>query len=377
MRAKKEIVDGKIQMKRSALSKTDKSIELPLNPIWLKQSNLITLMNMDYSVIQLRTLICVVEKIQGIMEEVLLGRHFEQLSLFPELHSRGKLTLMIKYADLGVKPYQYKEVKAMLKELATIAVELDSKDPISGDDCWTIKGLMTPYVRENAYSKFFTIDIDRDIVKMFLEINHGFTKYMKQIAFRSQSKYTIRIYSLISAWKNKGGFSIRLDKFRKWLGLQSKYPSYNDLYRRTIKVAYEELHENADCWFEVSEIYDNPHSKEPYKLNFKVVSSLLVESEKAVFEKGIEAIGNMLRSHIHMPEAKISRIVKMISPDNIQDAMLKLTELISYVKQNIDTIKHPEEYCEKSMSAYLAQEEIDIQIPKSPKKRTLNCRKLY
>ena len=232
MRAKKEIVDGKIQMKRSALSKTDKSIELPLNPIWLKQSNLITLMNMDYSVIQLRTLICVVEKIQGIMEEVLLGRHFEQLSLFPELHARGKLTLMIKYADLGVKPYQYKEVKAMLKELATIAVELDSKDPISGDDCWTIKGLMTPYVRENAYSKFFTIDIDRDIVKMFLEINHGFTKYMKQIAFRSQSKYTIRIYSLISAWKNKGGFSIRLDKFRKWLGLQSKYPSYNDLYRR-------------------------------------------------------------------------------------------------------------------------------------------------
>ena len=145
MRARKEIVDGKIQMKRSTLPKTDKSIELPLNPIWLKQSNLITLMNMDYSVIQLRTLVCVVEKIQGIMEEVLLGRHFEQLSLFPELQRQGKLTLMVKYADLGVKPYQYKEVKAMLKELATIAVELDSKDPISGDDCWTIKGLMTPY----------------------------------------------------------------------------------------------------------------------------------------------------------------------------------------------------------------------------------------
>ena len=53
---------------------------------------------------------------------------------------------------------------------------------------------------------------------------------------------------------------------------------------------------------------------------------MLVESEKAVFEKGIEAIGNMLRSHIHMPEVKISRVVKMVSPDNIQDAMLKLTD---------------------------------------------------
>lgn len=376
MRSKKEIVDGKIQMKRTSLPKTYRNLQLPSNPIWLKQSNLITLMNMDYSVIQLRTLICVVEKIQGIMEEVLLGRRFEQLSLFPELQSQGKLTLMIKYADLGVKPYQYREVKSMLRELATIAVELDSKDPISGDDCWTIKGLMTPYVRENAYSKFFTIDVDRDIVKIFLEINCGFTKYMKQIAFRSQSKYTIRIYSLISAWKMKGGFSIRLDKFRKWLGLQSKYPSYNDLFRRTIKVAYEELHENADCWFEVAEIYEGPFSKEPYKLNFTVVSTLLIESEKAIYEKGIESIGNMLRSHLFMSEQKVSCIVKMISPENIQSAMLKLTELISYVKENGNKIKHPDEYCEKSMTAYLMQEEIDIQIPKSPKKRTLNYRKL-
>ena len=376
MRSKREIIDGKFQMKRTNLPKTDKSVQLPRNPIWLKQSNLITLMNMDYSVIQLRTLICVVEKIQGIMEEVLLGRQFEQLSLFPELQSHGKLTLMIKYADLGVKPYQYRDVKSMLKELATIAVELDSKDPISGDACWTIKGLMTPYVRENAYSKFFTIDVDKDIVKLFLEINCGFTKYMKQIAFRSQSKYTIRIYSLISAWKMKGGFSIRLDKFRKWLGLQSKYPSYNDLFRRTIKVAYEELYENADCWFEVAEVYEGPFSKEPYKLNFTVVSTLLIESEKVIYYKSLESIGNMLRNHLFMSEQKISRIVKMISPENIQSAILKLTELISYVKGNGNKIKHPDEYCEKSMTAFLMQEEIDIQIPKSPKKRTLNCRKL-
>ena len=126
MRARKKLVDGQLQMTRTSLPQSGEPIHLPSNPIWLKQSNLITLMNMDYSVIQLRTLICVVEKIQGIMEEVIRGRHFEQLSLYPELQTQGKLTLMIKYSDLGVKPYQYREVKAMLKELATIAVELDS-----------------------------------------------------------------------------------------------------------------------------------------------------------------------------------------------------------------------------------------------------------
>ena len=153
---------------------------------------------------------------------------------------------------------------------------------------------MTLYVRENSYSKFFTIDVDRDIVKVLLEINCGFTKYMKQIAFRSQSKYTIRIYSLISAWKVKGGFSIRLDKFRKWLGLQNKYPSYNDLYRRTIKVAYKELFENTDCWFEVAEVYDQAVNGEPYKLNFKIISSKMLQTERNRLDNGIESMKNIL-----------------------------------------------------------------------------------
>ena len=375
MRAKKKLVDGQMQMIRTSLSQSGEPVQLPSNPVWLKQSNLITLMNMDYSVIQLRTLICVVEKIQGIMEEAIRGRHFEQLSLYPELQTHGKLTLMIKYSDLGVKPYQYREVKAMLKELATIAVELDSKDPISGEDCWTVKGLMTPYVRENSYSKFFTVDVDRDIVKVFLEINCGFTKYMKQIAFRSKSKYTIRIYSLISAWKVKGGFSIRLDKFRKWLGLQNKYSSYNDLYKRTIKVAYEELFENADCWFEVAEVYDHAVSGEPYKLNFKIFSSKLLQTERNRLDNGIESMKNIMKNHLFMSEQRIDHIVKLVTAENVQHAIVKLTDVISYIRENNSTILHPEEYCEKAMTSFLMQEEIDLVLPVSQKKRTINCRK--
>ena len=43
---------------------------------------------------------------------------------------------------------------------------------------------------------------------------------------------------LISSWKEKGGFSIYVDRFRKFLKLEDKYPEFKDLYKRVIRPVY-------------------------------------------------------------------------------------------------------------------------------------------
>ena len=63
---------------------------------------------------------------------------------------------------------------------------------------------------------------------VLLNVDKGFTQFIKEIAFNASSKYTIRLYMLISSWKNKGGFSIDMGKFRKWLKLENKYNDYKD-----------------------------------------------------------------------------------------------------------------------------------------------------
>ena len=52
---------------------------------------------------------------------------------------------------------------------------------------------------------------------------------------------------LISSWKEKGGFSIYVDRFRKFLKLEDKYPEFKDLYKRVIRPVYDDLFEQADC----------------------------------------------------------------------------------------------------------------------------------
>lgn len=38
---------------------------------------------------------------------------------------------------------------------------------------------------------------------ILLNVDKGFTQFIKEIAFNASSKYTIRLYMLISSWKIK------------------------------------------------------------------------------------------------------------------------------------------------------------------------------
>lgn len=62
---------------------------------------------------------------------------------------------------------------------------------------------------------------------------------------------------LISLWKEKGGFFIYVDRFRKFLKLEDKYFEFKDLYKCVICFVYDDLFEQVDCWFEMVEVYCN------------------------------------------------------------------------------------------------------------------------
>lgn len=349
----KQTVKGEIIKTRKGLPRTNKPVKLPDNPTWLKQPNLITLMCFDYKVIQLRIMICLFERIQSLIEERINGKLYEQMLPFIEFQDNRKVLFPILYSELGVEPSQYREVKTLLKELSTIPVELDTKDPVTGADSWAVSGLLKAYIPKTKWSKQFTIEVEEDILKEFINVDKGFTRYIKEIAYSTNSKYTLRLYLLISSWKDKGGFSIKMDKFRKWLRLENKYSSYKDLYKRIIRPVYEELHEKANCWFEVAEVYLNSSDEEPYKLNFKVIKSALSITERELLETRIKMFREMATYHLRMQPAQIDKIIKLINFSNYQFAIDKIGALATYLNENWKTIKHPAEYCTKAFEEAL------------------------
>lgn len=351
LREEKEDINGEIVRIRKGHPRTNLPVKLPDNPTWLKQPNIITLMAGDFKTVQIRILIAVIEKLQGAIE--LSVQHLdkygtsiphEQLSLFKEFEDRIRVD--IAYKDLGVSPDQYKEVKSMVRKLISIPVEFDVKDPITGEESWAITGLFTKAnIPKAPYSRGFSLEMDREVAKVFINVDRGFTRYIKEIALRAQSRYTIRMYMLISSWKEKGGFSIYVDKFRKFLKLEDKYPEFKDLYKRVIRPVYDDLFEQADCWFEVAEVYRNPADTQPYKLNFKVVKSALSKKEQEMLDSQRRGLTNSCALHFGMEDKHLKQLIPLINLGNYQAVATKMLYLHDYVKENWSAIKNKPEYC--------------------------------
>ncbi|GHT53704.1 RepB family plasmid replication initiator protein [Bacteroidia bacterium] len=341
---KKEIVDGAIVKVRRGMPRTNKPVKLPDKITWLKQSNIITLMAYDFKTLQIRVLISVIEKIQQAMEESIHKVPVEQLSLFKEYTNDKTISFVLQYRDLGIETYQYNEVRAALKQLASIPVELDTTDPITGAPSWAVTGLLKAYIPKVTHSRQFTVEIDKEIAKAFVNVDAGFTRFIKEIAFSTQSKYTVRFYFLISSWKDKGGFSIYTDKLRKWLMLGDKYPQYKSLYQRIIRPVYEELFEKANCWFEMAEVFKEGET-EPYKLNFKVIKSALSKKEEDALNLQIKNITNILTSYFKMEDKHLKQLIPLINLGNTGIVLEKITYLHEYLNKNFDTISAIPEYC--------------------------------
>jgi len=360
VRAKKQVVGNEIVRTRKGHSRTNKPVKLPDNPTWIKQPNIITLMSYNFGTLNVRVLITVIEKIQAAVEESILhftrkdGFNVEQLDLFKETQTTNVIRLEIQYAELGIKPNQYDDVRAALRQLVTIPVELDAIDPDTGEECWKLQGLLTANIPKKKGSRSFTVEMNKDVAKIFVTVDKGWTKFIKEVAFATDSKYTVRMYMLISKWKDMGGFQMNLDKFRKWLQLEDKYPKYKDLYKRVIRPAYEELFEKADCWFEMTESFKLAES-EPYKLNFKVIKSALTDKEVEKLKIQCKNIESMCARHLMMTDKHIIQILPLVSLTNYESILNKISYLITYIKSNYGDINNVAEYCTKALLTEFSQ----------------------
>lgn len=340
--------DGIVKIRRG-LPRTNKAVILPEQITWLKQSNLVSSMAHDFTVIQMRVLILVVEKLQ---QEIERSINSEQLSLFTT--DPDRIRMEIPYKSLGVSPENYDRVKEVLKKLQSAPVEFDMVDPETGDE-WTRFASLFIFVDVNKrYDRNFRIDMDLSVAHYFFNMSKGFTQYIKEITFRYQSVYTIRIYWMICSWKKKGGFSVLISRFRKQFKLEKKYPEFKDLYRYIIKPAYVELFENADCWFEFTESYRRPEDTEPYKLNFKVIKGVLSVAEKEKLEKVKENVKNLLTMYLSFQERHLDVIIPLIDLDNAAVILVKIGELRSYVDENYSSIHSIPDYCLESLLKKIA-----------------------
>jgi len=333
--------------------KRKKIVMLPDLRSYVYQPNRITNAIYDYSLIQERIFNSVMFHLQEAITISRRGEDYTQLSLFKDYSRTDSLSIKIPLRDIST-PQNYEYVKNAIEQLAGIVVSIPYVDQQTKKSFKHISGLLKANIPETGdRSSTIEIIIDKHVAKMFIEIDKNpngqpinYTRFIYEIAQRASNKYTSRIYKLICSWKKKGGFTITLDEFRKWIGIEDKYKQYNEIKKRILMPVQKELFEHADCWFNCeSEDFTTKQGNIVTHLNFKVISPELIEEEG----KRKDYVLYLLKTHFQMEQKHLDQIQPILDQANLQAVMLKITQLREYYLDNVSKITDIASFVVKSL----------------------------
>lgn len=333
--------------------KRKKVIMLPAVKSYIYQPNRITNAIYDYSLIQERIFNTVMYHLQDAITISRKGADYTQLTLFKDFERSDSIAFKIPLKDIAI-PQNYEYVKKAIEQLAGIVVSIPYIDEKTQKAFKHVAGLLKANIPETGdRSSTIEIIIDKHVAKMFIEIEKNpngqpinYTRFIYEIAQRASNKYTSRIYKLICSWKKKGGFTISLDEFRTWIGIEDKYRQYNEIKKRILIPVQKELFEHADCWFNCdTEDFTTKQGNHVTHLNFKVISPELIEEDNKKKDYAL----HLLRTHFKMETKHIDQIQPIFEYADIQSILLKITQLREYYMDNVSKIAEIAPFAVKSL----------------------------
>jgi plasmid replication initiation protein len=339
--------------KKKIVKKTAKKQKLVLLPEvrnYVIQPNRITNAIYNYTLFQERIFTAVMYYLQEPITHSMKNLNYQQLELFT---SSDKVRINIPLKDIS-RPEQYKDVKKAIKEMASIVLEIpyttkEKKERIRITNLFSAD---IPAVAD--YSSFVSIDMEKVVASKLIEIDKDFTdkpinytRYIYEIAQNAETKYTSRLYKIISSWKKKGAFIITLDQLKEHLGIINKYPSYSDFKRRVLLPAQAELYEKADCWFNCrAKDFEVRDGKTVTHLNFKVITPEFAQEDN----KKTDYIRNILKDHFQFTDNDFLALRPILNNDDItrQQIINKIMQIAEHLSTHHDII-HKKEYALKSL----------------------------
>ncbi len=333
---------------------------------WLLQPIAVTMMRHDYSLIQVRILVSIVESLQSILHGILNNKRSPQLDLFKtnELDEDGRMPIKLPFKELGVDPNHYPQLRTSLKMLAAIPVEIPYKTS-EGRKYTKATNLCDVYIPEDrSYNKYAILKLDQSVAERLVSLDFGYHRLGKQIVFACKNRYTQRIYMFIESWVDKGRTVIKTLEFRKMLRLENNYKKFSDFCRRVLDPAKQELQELADkgfcdCCFDYEKKYDHgQRGGEPDELVFQIyrAKNKMDAQLEQMNEMQRRQFQQMLIQYFDFTQPNAKDMAERITAELYPLAMQKLMDL----RQRFNTtyVKDKAAYTFKSLDQMIKEHEV-------------------
>lgn len=157
---------------------------------------------------------------------------------------------MLKLLGLSKNDYQF--LKRITKELNSQVVEYI--EHVDGDEILT----QAPWMSYAKYSDgLVKLKLNDHIKPYVLNLTANFTSYKLKVTLQFKSKYSIRLYELISQYLKIGKRKIEISKLRAMIGVPEKsLKRWADFKRYVLDHVKKELDEKSDISFKYTPIKD-------------------------------------------------------------------------------------------------------------------------
>ena len=217
------------------------------------------------------------------------------------------------------------------------------------DDLCLKNGLIDDYIFP-LYSHDVIIYLTPKVTRLLTNTQSGYFSYSRTLALSTTSKYTLRLYWLISSWRNRGGFVIRMDEFRKILCLGQAYHRFDNIAARILQPSQQELQDRFPICFQYKYYPGTPGTGA--RLAFKIRLQLAPADEKRLRADTYDTCFHLLSSTgLSSALPVVDPIFNSLDAGDLRPFLHHLTKVLAHIRTH--TISSPAAYLKTALTTWL------------------------
>lgn len=200
------------------------------------------------------------------------------------------------------------------------------------------------------YTHDVVIYLTPKVARLLTATRNGYFSYSHCLALSLTSKYTLRLYWLISSWRNRGGFVMKVDELRTVLCLGTAYRRFDNIAARILQPAQQELKERFPLWFQYK-YYPGTPGTEP-RLAFKIRLQLAPADEKRLRADSYDTCFHLLASAgLSAALPQVDPIFCSLDASDLRPFLHHLTKVLAHIRTH--TVSSPAAYLKTALTTWL------------------------
>ena len=319
----------------------------------IRQPYDLTVAHFDFTVDQMRILLRIIEALQNDMVKNV------QFELFEKTGER-EITLPVS-SLLPANSENYSRVKTAFDGLQSSIMIIRGEDSEKGK--YFAK---TPLVKKYKYfdsNKWVTVEIDKELIPKFLELKKGFTVFGLESVFNMDSANAMRLYLLISQWRDLPYKDYAIEELRAMLKCENKYKTNGDFKIKVLDTAQRNIKENelTELYYTYSDIKNgNKITGIRFYIHRKKIGAAAIgdDMESRAFTEVI----TLLRRHFGLSEDDVKSVLPEIKAfGDSQSLLTKLQGMYSYLSRAPKSeIRDLPQWSITSIRNHIAEEQVGL-----------------